>query len=153
MAERTAVVLLLTTLLSLALLQVILRNVLSSGLFWADALIRHMILWLGFLGASLATYEQRHLGIDLLVRTLPAKVQPWIVLFCHLMALLVCTLLTHAAWTFVQSEINASSRLTFGLPTWLGQTIMPVGFLSLTLRFTIRCLTTCLQLVRGQSVS
>lgn len=152
MAERTAIVLLLTTLLGLALFQVILRAMLSSGLFWADALIRHMILWLGFLGASLAAYEQRHLGIDLLVRILPAKAQPWLLLLSHLTAVLVCMLLTQAAWAFVQSEMNAGTRLIFGLPIWIGQTIMPFGFLSLTLRFAIRFLTTCLELVRGQSV-
>ena len=151
LAERTLVVLLLSALLGLALLQVTLRNVLSSGLFGADALIRHMVLWLGFLGASLAAYEQRHLGIDLLTRTLPAKAQSWIMLLCHLIAMLVCMLLTSAAWTFVQSERQAGTLLTVGLPTWLGQTIMPIGFLSLTLRFTIRFLTTCLQLMRGQS--
>ena len=71
--ERAGVVLLLTGLLGLGLLQVIERNVLASGLFWADELMQHMVLWLGFLGASLATREHRHLSIDVLSHFLPAR--------------------------------------------------------------------------------
>ena len=67
--ERALVVLLLSGLLGLGLLQVIERNVLASGLFWADELLQHLVLWLGF--GLLATREQRHLSIDVLSHFLP----------------------------------------------------------------------------------
>src|SRR5919197_4727333 len=76
--ERVLVVLFLTGLLGLGLLQVIERNVLASGIFWADELLQHMVLRLRFLGASLATREQRHLSIDVLGHFLPPRWQLWL---------------------------------------------------------------------------
>ena len=82
--ERALVVLLLTGLLGLGLLQVIERNVLASGIFWADELLQHLVLWLGFLGASLATREQRHLSIDVLSHFLPTRWQLWLGLLVNI---------------------------------------------------------------------
>ena len=89
--ERALVVLLLTGLLGLGLLQVIERNVLASGIFWADELLQHMVLWLGFLGASLATREHRHLSIDVLSHFLPTRWQLWLGLLVNTVALVLCT--------------------------------------------------------------
>src|SRR6266446_10009504 len=101
--QRALVVLLLTGLLGLGLLQVIERNVLASGIFWADELRQHMVLWLGFLGASLATREHRHLSIDVLSHFLPRRWQLWIELMTNIAALVLCMLLVQAAWGLVRS--------------------------------------------------
>src|SRR5919109_963423 len=94
--ERALVVLLLTGLLGLGLLQVIARNFLASGLFWADELLQHMVLWLGFLGASLATREHRHLSIDVLTHVLPPRWQLGCGLLVNAAALAICVLLVQA---------------------------------------------------------
>ena len=144
--ERAAVVLLLTTLLGLGLLQVLLRNLLAGGLFWVDGLLRHLVLWLGFLGASLATHDRRHLRIDVLVPLLPPWGQRSVSLLVNLSALCVCLLLAHAAWVFVYSEYAAGTVLTFGVAAWLAQSIIPVGFLIMALRFALRFLEALRQL-------
>ena len=41
--------------LFLAVLQIIMRNMFSSGIVWADPLLKIMVLWLGMLGALYAT--------------------------------------------------------------------------------------------------
>jgi TRAP-type C4-dicarboxylate transport system permease small subunit len=149
--EGAAVVLLLTGLLGLGLLQVILRNLLASGMFWADELLQHIVLWLGFLGASLATREQRHLNMDLLTRLSPARWQSWLSLLVDVAALLICALLTQAAWTFVRSENAAGTVLTFGVPAWLAQSIIPLGFGIISLRFALHFLETLLQVAQRKS--
>jgi TRAP-type C4-dicarboxylate transport system permease small subunit len=40
---------------------------------WADSFLRKGTLWLAFLGASLATYHGRHIGIDILARIAPPR--------------------------------------------------------------------------------
>ena len=144
--ERALVVLLLSGLLGLGLLQVIERNVLASGFFWADELLQHMVLWLGFLGASLATREHRHLSIDVLTHFLPRRWQLWLGLLVNTAALALCMLLVQAAWGLVRSEYTAGTVLTFGVPTWLAQSIMPLGFAAITLRFALRLVETLLSL-------
>lgn len=148
--ERALVVLLLLTLLLLGFLQVILRNVFASGLFWADDVLRHQVLWLGFLGASLATREQRHLRMDVLAQWLPSRCQARLNLLASLLAVVGCVLLAHAAWTFVYDEYMAGMRLSVGLRSWVAQSILPLGFALMALRFAFCALTTLGQLRKDQ---
>jgi C4-dicarboxylate transporter DctQ subunit len=149
--ERAAVVLLLSSLLGLGLCQMLLRNLFASGWFWADVLLRHLVLWLGFLGASLATREQQHLSIDALARMLPAWCQPWLTLLTNLTAAGVCLLLLQAAWRFVQDEYAVGTVLVPGVATWLAGSIMPIGLLVMAWRFVLRGLEILCQLVRRSS--
>ena len=149
--ERALVVLLLSGLLGLGLLQVIERNVLASGIFWADELLQHIVLWLGFLGASLATREHRHLSIDVLSHFLPPRWQLWLELLVNTVALGLCMLLVQAAWGLVRSEYTAGTMLTFGIPAWLAQSIIPLGFGAITLRFALRLVETLARLVQPEA--
>jgi len=144
--ERAALVLLLTGVLGLGCVQVIWRNVLTSGLFWADELLQHMVLWLGFLGASLATRDRRHLMVDALPRLLPASWRAGRQLLIDLAALGICALLAQAAWTLVRSEYAAGTILTAGMPAWLAQSIIPLGWCAMALRFALHALETLAQL-------
>lgn len=58
--------------------QVGLRYLLNASLDWAEELARMAFVWLVFLGAMTALRRQVHLGVDLLVRVLPASVTCWI---------------------------------------------------------------------------
>ena len=133
--ERVLVVLLLTGTLGLGLLQAAWRNLCAGGLFWADELLQHMVLWLGLLGASLATHEQRHLNMDVLARLLPQTWQGAITSLTNAAACAGCLLLGHAAWRLVHFEHAAGTMLTFGLPTWVVQSMLPLGFGTMALRF------------------
>ena len=149
--ERALVVLLLTGLLGLGLLQVIERNLLASGLFWADELLQHLVLWLGFLGASLATREHRHLSIDVLSHLLPMRWQLWLGGLVNATALVLCMLLVQASWGLVRSEYTAGTMLTFGVPAWLAQSIIPLGFGAITLRFALRLVETLARLLQPEA--
>src|SRR5437016_1395531 len=149
--ERALVVLLLTGLLGLGLLQVIERNVLASGIFWADELLQHMVLWLAFLGASLATRQRRHLSIDVLSHFLPTRWQLWLELLVNTAALALCTLLVQAAWGLVRSEYTAGTMLTFGVPAWLAQSVIPLGFGAIMLRFALRLVEMFLRLLQPEA--
>lgn len=65
--------------------QALLRNLTNFDLAWAnealgamsgaDSFLQKGTLWLAFLGASLATHEERHIAIDILPRIAPPKLQ------------------------------------------------------------------------------
>ena len=48
-------------------------NEMLTEMEWADSLLRKGTLWLAFLGASLATYTNKHINIDILLRLAPPK--------------------------------------------------------------------------------
>ncbi len=67
-AEDALLVLLLSTMIVLASTQILLRNLFDSGFVWIDPLLRVLVLWLGLIGATVATRNNRHIRIDLLTR-------------------------------------------------------------------------------------
>jgi C4-dicarboxylate transporter DctQ subunit len=66
--ESSLIIILLGVMVILAFLQVILRNLFSFGFLWADPLLRYMVMWVGFLGAVIATREEKHFGVDFVTR-------------------------------------------------------------------------------------
>ena len=69
-AETVLLVVILSVMILLSFLQVLLRNFFEQGILWGDILIRNLVLWVGFIGASLATRENKHINIDLFTRFL-----------------------------------------------------------------------------------
>ena len=63
--EKGLICISVITLISIAFGQVVLRNTLSMGFLWVEHLTRVLILWVTFLGASLASREKRHISMDL----------------------------------------------------------------------------------------
>lgn len=138
--EGYVLITLLFVMVVMAFLQVVLRNLFSSGILWADIVLRHLLLWLGFLGAAIATSENRHINIDALRRFFSKRMRSAVEVLTDVFAASVCFLLARASWTFVQGEI-ADRRVLFGdIPSWYAQVIIPVGFGLLVVHFAIRAL-------------
>ncbi|MBA4395649.1 MAG: TRAP transporter small permease, partial [Desulfobacca sp.] len=82
--EEMVLVSVLVLMVLLGALQVLFRNVLSVSLFWIDPVMRHMVLWIALLGASVATRENRHISIDLLSGRLSPRIRDVIKVAIHL---------------------------------------------------------------------
>jgi TRAP-type C4-dicarboxylate transport system permease small subunit len=151
-AEGFILIALLSVMVVMAFLQVVLRNLFSAGIFWADILLRHILLWLGFLGAAIATSENRHINIDALRRFLSPRVRSAVEVVTDLFAASICFLLARASWTFVIGEI-ADKRTVFGeIPSWYAEIIIPVGFGLLLVHFVIRALLRARAVVKQEGV-
>jgi TRAP-type C4-dicarboxylate transport system permease small subunit len=116
-------------------LLILFRNVLSVSLFWIDPLLRHLVLWVALLGASVATREDRHISIDLLSRHLSPQTRSWVQGGLHLFSSTVCFLLVWPSVRFVQEEYLTGKPLALGIPIWVSQTIIPVMVAVLGFRF------------------
>lgn len=140
--ERSLVIALVVIMVLLAFVQVVLRNYFSMGILWADPLLRHMVLWVGFLGASLATQRERHISIDLITRFVSARAANLIRILTNLFACIVSYILARAGWTFLKAEMESESILltigTMEFPSWWFQVIIPAGFGLMCLRFFLR---------------
>lgn len=145
--ETILLIIILLSMILLAFLQVILRNFFHTSILWADTLLRHLVLWIGFIGASLATKELRHINIDALSRLLSRTAKKITLIIINLFAGAVCLFLLRAAITFVQSEKQAGSILFAGIPTWIFQIIIVIGFGLMMLRFLIHALENLIALL------
>jgi TRAP-type C4-dicarboxylate transport system permease small subunit len=62
--EQTLVSIFLSVMILIAFLQIVLRNLFATGFTWGDPLVRNLVLWVGFIGAAIATREGKHISID-----------------------------------------------------------------------------------------
>jgi len=145
-AESGFLVFLLFLMVFLAFSQVLLRNFLDSGLLWTDIFLRQLVLWVGFLGASLAVRERRHISIDALPQFLPEKHRPFIQILVNLCAGLITVFLTIASWKFVQMEIEFPTIFFLELPSWIFQTILPFSFAVISLRYFLHVFDDSIQI-------
>ena len=126
----------------MAFLQVILRNIFDMGIIWGDILLRHLVLWIGFIGASLATKNNKHINIDVLKRLHKGMSKRVINLVVNLVASFVAAYLAVAAWRFVMDEKEFATIIFNEIPAWPFQIIIPFGFALMSIRFIISGLNT-----------
>jgi TRAP-type C4-dicarboxylate transport system permease small subunit len=136
--EKFLVAAMLSIMILLAFLQIILRNVFSTGISWGDPLVRYLVLWVGFMGASLASKEEKHITIEVFSRWFSDLGSRYLKGIPHLVSAIICGLLTFAAWTFVQNEAQMGSTTFLEIPVWIPQIIIPITFALMTLRFGFR---------------
>ena len=138
--EGAVLIFLLLVMLFMAFGQVVLRNLFSGGIVWGDILLRHLVLWIGFLGAALATSGERHINIDILTRYLPERLRGGVAALSNVFAAAVCFLLFRASLTFIGFEIANNNTVFANIPSWIAQIIIPVGFGLLTFHFLVRAI-------------
>lgn len=125
----------LMIMIGLAFLQVLLRNFMNTGISWADPIVRNLVLWVGFIGASVATKDDGHLAMDLVSRFLPEKIKKSSAFFVQGVSALVCALLTLASYKFVIGEKESGAMLVANIPAYWAVVIIPLGFYFMSLRF------------------
>jgi TRAP-type C4-dicarboxylate transport system permease small subunit len=138
--ENVLVFLILGMMVVLSFLQVLLRNFFDTGILWADILLRHLVLWVGFIGAALATRTEKHINIDLLSRIVSKRYLLPVKIVTRLFAIIICAILTRASYLFLMSEKEAATIVFKNIPGWYLQIIIPVGFLLIGVRFLLKIL-------------
>jgi C4-dicarboxylate transporter DctQ subunit len=139
-AEQILLLTFLSSMILIAFLQIILRNVFTTGLTWGDLVLRNLVLWVGFIGATLATREGKHINIDVVSRWLPPRGKNFVTLITHLFSFLVCCLLTYAASKFIKNEAEMGNVTFLNIPAWIPEMILPITFGLMAFRFVLRSL-------------
>jgi len=145
--ETWVLIFLLALMVLLSFGQVVLRNIFNYGLLWADTFLRQLVLWVGFLGASLAVREKQHIAIDFIPNFLPERWLKPLRVIVDSAAGMISLYLLIAAWNFLQFEKEAGSILFLNLPVWIFQIILPFSFGVIAIRFLFRALEGALSLL------
>ena len=109
-AERLLLTILVVGMTALGFLQIVLRRGFSGGFLWADTFLRHLVLWVAFLGAGVAAAQDKHFGADLGERFFAGHSRTVAQVVVHLFTVVVCGLLTRASFVFISAEF-ASARI------------------------------------------
>ncbi len=134
LVEDSLLVVLLAALIALAGLQIGARNFFDTGWIWGDQMIRIGVLWVGLLGAVVASREDRHLRVDLLPRLLSPRGKARLAVFTHALTASVCAVIAWHAGRFVFGEFTYGGPGVAAIPGWVLQVVMPVAFALMALR-------------------
>jgi C4-dicarboxylate transporter DctM subunit len=136
--ERVLVTFLLVAMIILPAASTVSRRLIGRELPGSAVLAQHITLWVGFLGALLATASGRHLALstlDLVPDGWPRRIAAF---FGQTVSAATCALLAWASYRLVRAEWNGFGQVAFGIRVAWSQLVMPVGFAIMALRFAWR---------------
>ena len=87
----------------------VLRYAFASGLAVSDELSRWALVWVGFIGATVALSERRHLAMLGVVRALPPRAARVVLLLAQLACLAASVFFLIGAWRQVLLNMNMSA--------------------------------------------
>jgi TRAP-type C4-dicarboxylate transport system permease small subunit len=138
--ENIALVTMLSSMIVLAVGQIVLREVFETGVVWADELLKLMVLWLAMIGSIAACRDDRHIRIDALSHLLPQ----WLInatrLLVDIFAAVVCAVIAWHAWRYLQLEIEFEDQVLIDTPAWIAHIVVPVAFALISYRFIVLAL-------------
>ena len=135
--EDGLLVLILSSMILLAVFQIISRNLFSEGIVWIDPLLRILVLWVGLAGAVVATRTNNHIRIDILSKYLPKNIQPYVDRTVYFFTLSICVLIAWHAARFVYSEYSYGTIAFAGVPAWVAAIIIPICFALIAIRYSL----------------
>jgi C4-dicarboxylate transporter DctM subunit len=131
--ENAALAVVFALTVALPLAELALRATLNVGIEGVAALVQHLTLALGMLGAAVAAREQRLLSLAT-GNMLSGRAANAARFAAGLIACVVAGLLALAAADFVAIERGAGNTLTYGIPEWLAELPLPLGFALIAVR-------------------
>ena len=110
-------------------IEVISRIFNSTGIVASSVLVQHLTLWVGFLGAVIATRRNKLLSLTTKPLFSTTKIIEWKNLVAKITSIFIVLLLAYGSWELVQVEMDFPVKIAPFISRWFAQLIMPVGFL------------------------
>ena len=114
-----------------------------SGLIWSQDLALVLTLWVGFIGASMCTHENKHLKVEAVQRFLPSGIKKYVVALSGLATTAVCLILLWLSLRYLNFHYEeyvatqgAGGVITsLDVPKWQAFAALPVSFTIMAARF------------------
>lgn len=126
---------LLLLMIVMAVTQILLRNLFDTAIVWGDVLVRILVLWVGLVGAMVASRQGNHINIDILDRYLPGRAKTVVNFVVELFTALICSGVTYFSLRFVQMEYLDGGMAFARVPAWVCEAIIPFAFVVIALRY------------------
>lgn len=135
--------------LIVAVTQIFLRNVFDMGIIWADTFLRISVLWLGMMGALVASRNNNHISMNLGQKYLSEKNLHWVKIIIYFFTAGICLIVTWFGINLVLMEYEEAGLAFSKIPVWITVSIIPIAFCVMGLRY----LTLSILLISGQPVN
>jgi C4-dicarboxylate transporter, DctM subunit len=136
--ENALVSLALSAMILIPLAESFLRRAFHIGIPASTTIVQHLVLVVGMLGGAIAAREGRLLSLSTLGETaLRGPLKNISRIYTSSVSAAVSAFLAVASYQFVESEREAGSILAFGIPTWVVEWVLPLGFAVIAFRILL----------------
>jgi len=118
--------------------QILLRNFFDSGIVWIDPLLRVLVLWLGLLGATVATRNNKHISIDLLSRFLKRDIYCLVQSVVAQVSAWTCLVIAWYGLNWIRIDYEDGTASFVGIPAWMLEVVIPAAFALIGLRYLLK---------------
>ena len=122
----------------LPLAEALVRTVYPGGISGSTIWVQHLALWVAFLGAAIAARRGELLSLTAGAQLAGARSRAWIDIVVGGISVAVCLVLLYGSLVLVYVERDGGRTIGVGLPVWIAQAIMPVGFALIGVRLLLR---------------
>lgn len=134
--ETVAIVVVVAAMMLLTTAHVALK-LSGMGVIQLEEAARYLVIWVGFLGGSVAAYQSRHINIDIMTRFIKGVPKRISLCLVWLIGVVITVVLAKTAISYVGDLKEAAGvAIAFGEPgsefqvqEWLLAIIMPVGLI------------------------
>jgi len=124
--EETVCTVSLAIIVSLVIVQVFYRYVLSSGILWIDELVTNLMVLMVLFGAALATRNKVHTDLQILINRSPEPVSKFLKISgAIIVGLFLLILIYYSAMHAYNSR--TLTTIMIEIPLWAVYGIIPVG--------------------------
>ena len=102
--ETFLIVICVTILILAEVAAAVLREIFRLNFSWIEEFLKYLVIWVGLLGASLATQSGEHISIEVVSRFAGKKVKRFISFFINLTAVLITLFLSIAATHYLMDD-------------------------------------------------
>ena len=149
--EDSILVGLLLLMITMAVLQIFLRNLFDTGIVWSDILVRILVLWVGLAGAMVASRRGNHINIDIMDRFLPERAKIVVNFVVEVFTASICAIVAYYSLQFVQMEFADGSMAFAKVPAWLCEAVIPFAFLVIAIRYVLLSIINLKRIVKFRS--
>ena len=135
--ETALLVILFLSMIVIAVVQIVMRNFLGGGLIWAGPLVRVIVLWIALMGAMIASRNNQHIAIDVVVKKLPERHRMIAMRISHFFTAIICFVVAWYSFEFILVEYEYGGNAFANIPNWLCEAIIPFAFFIISIRYFI----------------
>lgn len=143
MCERVLIIALIILIITLSGCCIIVRNIGFSIAPWVGDILSFSVLWIAFLGASLAARYDRHVNLNIFPLLFSNKpvLKRIITAFASLFVVFVAIFLCIGTYNFVRVEYEWGIDIpSLGLKSWIFEVILIYLFAAVSFKYFIRFL-------------
>ncbi len=132
--ENLVVVLALGVMMLLPVLEIALRSCGLVGVTASTTLVQHLVLAVGMLGGAIAARDNRLLALSAAAQWFKGGALTFSRVVGYGFAAAVSTALAVSSWDFVMSQRQLGKIFAYGVPVWVVQLLLVIGFALIAVR-------------------